>query len=70
MKNELIASPQVTFAATFSDGSASAFHLDNDDNMEELVSWSEPRLKEHQRFVGLSVSNRQALYPLQAISRC
>ncbi|KAF8628347.1 hypothetical protein AX15_003887 [Amanita polypyramis BW_CC] len=44
--------------AAFSNGSTSAFHLHENDTLEELATWIEPRLKDQQKFVGLSVSTR------------
>ncbi|KAK2466959.1 hypothetical protein APHAL10511_001217 [Amanita phalloides] len=44
--------------AAFSDGSTSAFHLDDHDTLELISTWKEPRLKEQQKFIGLAASAR------------
>lgn len=48
-------------AAGFSDGSASTFLLDKDDNLQVDHRWTEARLHAGQRYVGLTVSERFVL---------
>jgi ribosome biogenesis protein NSA1 len=54
--------PQVKLTAAFSDGAISAFHLHENDTLQTLSTWNEPRLKEKQKIVGLSASARYAMF--------
>ena len=47
---------QSKLASAHSDGSASIFHLLNDDTVDLLHDWKETRLKSDQTYVGLSTS--------------
>ena len=47
---------QRKLASAHSDGSASIFHLLNDDTVDLLHDWKETRLKSDQTYVGLSTS--------------
>ncbi|KAK7467089.1 hypothetical protein VKT23_004149 [Stygiomarasmius scandens] len=44
-------------AAAHGDGLTSSFFLQDDDSLQKMKSWAEPRLKVGQRYVGLAVSD-------------